>query len=198
MGGVKAALRQSYLKRRKQLSAEQVCILSQKAQQRVLALLAFSAARTVGLYAPHGNEVDTGLLSRFAQATGAVVASPRVVHGTMEFVRFDSECAWQPGMFGILEPSLETQLARSCQVAPEAFDVIVVPGVAFDPAGNRLGYGKGFYDRFLAQCAPECVFIGLAYDFQLEDKLPREAHDIALDYVVTDAKSVACPALSRA
>ncbi len=198
MGGVKTALRQSYLRQRKQLNAEQACALSQKAQQRVIALPAFRAARTVGLYAPFGNEVDTELLCDFAQGAGAAVAYPRITHGTMEFVRFDNECAWRPGTFGILEPSIEPQLAHSCQVTADVFDVIVVPGVAFDFTGNRLGYGKGFYDRFLAQCAPQCVFIGLAYDFQLEHKLPREAHDIALDYVITDVKSFACPASGRA
>lgn len=197
MGGVKTALRQRHLGLRKQLNAEQVYDLSQKAQQLVMALAVFSAARTVGLYAPHANEVDTELLSSCAQAVGAVVAYPRIVHGTMEFVRFDSECTWQPGKFGILEPSIGAQGVHSCQVEPELFDAVVVPGVAFDSAGNRLGYGKGFYDRFLAQCTPQCVFIGLAYAFQLEDKLPREAHDVALDYVVTDAKITACPASSR-
>jgi len=198
MGGVKTTLRQSHLKQRKQLSAHQVCVLSQKAQQRVMALTAFSGARTVGLYAPLGNEVSTGLLCGFAQESGSVVAYPRIVHGTMEFVRFDKECAWKPGKFGILEPSVEPQRTRLCEVTPDAFDVVVVPGVAFDFGGNRLGYGKGFYDRFLVQCASRCVFVGLAYDFQLEDKLPREAHDIALDYVVTDTRCVVCPASNRA
>lgn len=197
MGEVKTSLRQSHLRKRSQLTAEQVCFMSRNAQQRVTTLPAFSAARTIGLYAPIGNEVDTELLCGFAQRVGAVVAYPRIANGAMEFVRFDSECTWQPGMFGIMEPLVEVQQESSCQVAPEVFDVVVVPGVAFDLVGNRLGYGKGFYDRFLAQCLPQCVFIGLAYDFQLEDRLPREAHDIALDYIVTDAKGVMCPALNR-
>jgi len=166
--------------------------LSCRAQKRVLELPFFSEARTVGLYAPFGNEVDTHLLCEEARAFGARVAYPGVVQQDMKFVRYDADCAWVPGAFGIPQPRVEAQQYTECVVMPEDFDVIIVPGVAFDRSGNRLGYGKGFYDRYLPKCRTQCVFVGLAYDFQLEDRLPCESHDVYLDYVVTDADTIEC------
>ena len=88
-----------------------------------------------------------------------------------------------PGPFGIAEPR------PSCPtVAPAALDVILVPGVAFDRAGGRLGYGGGFYDRFLAACTGPRL--GLAFALQLVACVPREAHDLPLAVLVTEAEVI--------
>lgn len=193
----KTSLRQRHLRQRKCMESSLVHDLSWQVQERVLELSFFAKARTIGLYAPLGNEVYTQQLCEIALERGAVVAYPGVISQEMEFVRCSADCAWTPGAFGILEPSTEAQRYTECMVAPENFDVIIVPGVAFDRYGNRLGYGKGFYDQYLTQCKSQCVFVGLAYDFQLEDRLPCERHDVYLDYVITDAETIECTVMRQ-
>jgi 5-formyltetrahydrofolate cyclo-ligase len=80
--------------------------------------------------------------------------------------------------FGIPEPQ------QGIEVLAHSIDVVFVPLLAFDKKGHRIGYGKGFYDRFLKQCAPEAQFVGLSF-FAPENKIPSASHDIALDYCVT-------------
>lgn len=184
----KVVLRQRHLKQRRQMESSLVRDLSCLAQGRVLELPFFARARTIGLYAPVGNEVDTRHLCEEALEGGAVVAYPGVVDQSMKFVRYSADCIWRPGNFGIPVPHGYAE----CVVAPEEFEVIIVPGATFDHYGNRLGYGKGFYDRYLPQCGSQCVYVGLAYDFQLEDSLPCECHDVSLDYVITDARTIEC------
>lgn len=188
----KETLRQRQLRQRKGMDSGLVHQLSRRAQSSLAALSAFGAARTVGLYAPVGNEVDTQLLCEWALARNVIVAYPCVMQQDLEFVRYSADCAWDLGALGIPEPRVAVQRSSECVVPPACFDLVVVPGVAFDRSGNRLGYGKGFYDRFLAQCSERCVFVGLAYDFQLEECLPRESHDVCLDYVVTDTVIIEC------
>jgi 5-formyltetrahydrofolate cyclo-ligase len=194
MRSTKANLRQKHLKRRKDMDSEQVRELSQKAQAKVLELPQFRHARTIGLYYPAGNEVQTCLLREWALERSAVVGYPSVVKQQMNFVRCSAECVWMPGAFDILEPRISTDSYGECVIRPGFLDVVVVPGVAFDPSGGRLGYGKGFYDRFLPQCKAGCALVGLAYAFQLEEKLPCEHHDVGLDYVITDAQIIECAA----
>jgi len=194
MRSTKANLRQKHLKRRKDMDSEQVRELSQKAQAKVLELPQFRHARTIGLYYPAGNEVQTCLLREWALERSAVVGYPSVVKQQMNFVRCSAECVWMPGAFDILEPRISTDSYGECVIRPGFLDVVVVPGVAFDPSGGRLGYGKGFYDRFLPQCKAGCALVGLAYAFQLEERLPCEHHDVGLDYVITDAQIIECAA----
>jgi len=191
---LKGSLREQHLHLRKHMGRVQARDLSWRVQERVLQLASFAEAGTVGVYTPLGNEVDTRRLRESASARGAEVAYPLVVQENIEFVRYSEDCTWRPGSFGILEPHIDNKRHAECVVAPEYFDVIVVPGVAFDRFGNRLGYGKGFYDRYLPQCKDHCVFIGLAYGFQLEEKLPCESHDIRLNYIVTDEETIRCRA----
>ena len=74
-------------------------------------------------------------------------------------------------------------------IAPESLDLVVVPGVGFDRQGHRIGYGLGYYDRTLSTCA-NAKFVGLAYSFQVVERLPEEKHDIRLDYLVTECEMI--------
>ena len=89
------------------------------------------------------------------------------------------------GRFGILEP---IELAK---ITYKSIDMVLVPGVIFDKNGYRLGYGLGYYDRFLNKL-PKAVKVGLCFDFQVMDKVPREEHDIPVDYIVTDKEIIEC------
>ena len=72
------------------------------------------------------------------------------------------------------------------KIRPSVIDFAIIPGVAFDVAGNRLGYGKGFYDRLLLNLSEDCLTVGISYQCQIFDSIPTEDHDISLDLVLTD------------
>lgn len=180
----KGAIRAFMLKRRKNLLPEQAARMSRLAQQRLLTTEQFAAARSLALYSPIHNEVDTSDIFLIAGRQGKQVYYPRVAGACLHFVPISSAGQLMPGTFGVLEPAAD--LKNSQQVP----DLILVPGVAFDRCGHRLGYGRGFYDRYLARCSGKAVRVGFSYSFQLCDALPAAAHDQSLDVLVTDAETI--------
>ncbi len=142
----------------------------------------YRRAGCVASYVSISNEVDTHSLIDLALDSGKRVAVP-VVEPNRALIHREIRglAELSPSGSGLLEPSGED----GAVVPPDAFDVVLVPGLAFDRAGNRVGYGAGYYDRFLAM-AP-AVKIGLAYDFQLFDRLPAGPRDIPMDVVVTES-----------
>jgi 5-formyltetrahydrofolate cyclo-ligase len=185
----KQATRQKLLQQRKQLDENTSVELSLRIQRQVLAADCFSHAETLALYSPINNEVRTQTLLTEARSAGKQVCFPRVNGESLQFVAVESNSQLQPGAFGVAEP-------RDGKIlAPEAIDLLVVPGVAFDREGYRLGYGKGFYDRELARMAGATVSVGLCYEFQLCERLPVEEHDQQLDFVATETQFI--PATKR-
>jgi 5-formyltetrahydrofolate cyclo-ligase len=182
----KQALRQQQLLRRKKLDQALCHDLSLRIQQRLLASELFPSAKTLALYSPVNNEVHTDRLLVAARSQGQRVGFPRVCGEALQFVIVEAAADLQPGIFGVAEPT------GSRLLPPEELDLLVVPGVAFDRDGFRLGYGKGFYDRELARMAPTTVSVGLGYDFQLCEQLPVEDHDQQLDYIVTETQLIPC------
>lgn len=153
---------------------------SRLAQSRVLQLQEFQQARTVALYSPIRGEVATGQLLSEALLADKRIVFPRVEANEMVFVQIESERQLQSGKFGVLEPVGQKILPLS------ALDLVIVPGVAFGRCGSRLGYGKGYYDQTFENRPSSCVLVGLGFSFQLEDQLPKEEHDVGLDWIVTD------------
>jgi 5-formyltetrahydrofolate cyclo-ligase len=144
-------------------------------------------------YASFGSEVRTEWMIRETLAMGKRVALPVVSldggsHSIdpYEIVDFPGDAC--PGAYGIMEPS-----AKKCSEIPAAeIDLVMVPGTAFDCEGERIGYGKGYYDRFLAK-VPKATAIGLAYDFQVLGagcRILREEHDARVCLVVTDERII--------
>ena len=135
-------------------------------------------ARIVLLYSALPDEVPTLPLLNRLTTEGKTVLLPRVVSDTdMELRRYTGPNDLEPGAFGIMEPTGELFTDY------DLIDVVVVPGMAFDREGHRLGRGKGYYDRFLAQL-PHIYKIGICFPFQLVDKVPADAHDMLMDEVV--------------
>lgn len=165
-------------------SPEQLHERSLRACSRVLSDGLWRAAGTIMLYHALPDEVETTSLLRNAVLMGKRVLLPRVVGDELE-LRFYSPDMLSRGAFGIMEPTGEV-FPPSCY--PEV-DLAVVPGMAFDRHGSRLGRGKGYYDRLLPML-PNAYRIGLCYSFQLLDCLPTEKHDICMNEVVTDADGV--------
>jgi 5-formyltetrahydrofolate cyclo-ligase len=179
----KRSIREEMLQRRRHLAAATCLGSSLAAQRRLLSTPEFAAALTVALYCPTRNEVFTEELFATARRHGKRVAYPRVRGGQLEFVQVADLQTLTPGAFGILEPVGDSLLRLG------ELDLVVVPGVAFDRRGHRLGYGKGFYDRLL-HGAPPAVLAGLCFDFQLVDVLPHEEHDVCMDLLVTDERTL--------
>ena len=153
---------------------------------KVVASPSYAAAQAIHCYLPMRSEVDTRPLITDALAHGKRVAIPIVVpkaaelaHAWIESLTAD---ALTPGAFGTLNPR-ELRPA-----APGDWDLVIVPLLAFDRRGYRLGYGKGYYDRLLA--ASPVVSIGIAFAAQEIDALPAEAHDVALDWVITENEMI--------
>lgn len=185
MADEKRPLRVTLSEARAALSAERVAEFSAAAQRHLLTLEVYRACSTVVLYSPKDNEVLTDLILSEAIAARRKVFYPRVepAAGRLRLIRVKAADQLSPGAFGILEPAAEGEAAQPGALGDA---VVCVPGLAFSPCGQRLGRGGGYYDRLLAELAAGAVTVGLAYSFQLLNRLPEHDGDRRLCYVVTE------------
>jgi 5-formyltetrahydrofolate cyclo-ligase len=153
-------------------------------QDRILSSILYRACETVVLYSPKDNEIGTEVICTDALCSERRVLFPRIVRksGELSLVCVSDRAELKPGAFGLLEP------AGAEIVRPAALErtLICVPGVAFSPAGQRLGRGGGYYDRMLA-AASRAITAGLAYSFQVLDRLPESPGDRRLDVIMTES-----------
>ncbi|MGL4624888.1 MAG: 5-formyltetrahydrofolate cyclo-ligase [Culicoidibacterales bacterium] len=169
-GETKAEIRERMIARRQTLNVSEAMNTSAQICQRVRELPCWQEAKVIGLYAPIQNEVNAMLLM---QDHTKEFAFPKILgDGIMRFHSGDGDLAI--GQYGIMEP------INSKQVQP---DLIVVPLVAFDWENDRLGYGNGYYDRYLQRFPTPTI--GLAFNFQKVDDIPKQQQDIPLDLIVT-------------
>ena len=161
-------------------------------QARLIELAVYRRARCVHTYVAWRDEVDNHALIRAMLAEGRRVAAPKVVlpHKRLEHYFIDTFDALGRGAFGILEPQIGKGAVPVSDL--QAFDLIIVPGVAFDRSGNRLGYGSGHYDRFLTEV--KVPKVALAFAAQVAPHLPAEVHDQRVDIVVTEDEIIFCRA----
>jgi 5-formyltetrahydrofolate cyclo-ligase len=151
----------------------------------------FAAASTVLLTLPFGSEWDSMALLLAALERGKTVVLPRVnaTARTLELCRLTEPSRdVLPGYRGIPEPQSHCAL-----IAADAIDWVLVPGVAFDTAGRRLGYGGGYYDRLLPQLRSDAARIAGAYEMQLVDRVPAASHDMPVQALVTETRSLPMP-----
>jgi len=179
----KRALRAATLARRRELTPQQVRAHSLELQRHFLALPEFRRAAVLALYAPIHNEAETAAVASEALSAGKSLLYPAVQGHDIQFRRVGSLSELVPGRFGIPEPAGEP-----CN--PSDADLIVVPGVAFDVFGRRIGYGKGFYDRALHRLEGSGRLVGFCYDFQLSEAIVGEPHDVTMDLIVTELRVV--------
>jgi 5-formyltetrahydrofolate cyclo-ligase len=165
------------------MSAADRELASSQIAERVNELLATIGGRTVALYAPKGSEVGTWLVDEHVRAAGGRVVYPRIADDArvLEFHEVAPE-QLVASRFGLREPRIDWRN----HVGLIEIDTFVVPGLAFDRAGGRVGWGHGHYDATLAAAAPTAVRIGLAFECQLVDHVDRDPHDLAMHYVVTE------------
>jgi 5-formyltetrahydrofolate cyclo-ligase len=184
----KKSIRQQILARRRSLSFDQWHASSKRAQLQLLHLDEYVNAACIALYASANNETDTVDILEEAFSTGKKVLYPAVCGHRMVFRQVESLGSLSKGSYGILEPC-----PTGDDFHADEPDLIVVPGVVFDLAGHRIGYGKGYYDRFLQHPGRKAHLVGFCHDFQLIDEaIPAEKHDIRMDLIVTDQRIITC------
>ncbi len=182
----KETVRKQFLSRRRQLDLSRYRNLSLKVQEQLLSSESFKNAQSVALYSSINNEVATDRIFFVARSLGKKVCYPKVDGNELAFCEVDALTALIPGAFGVAEPK------ESKVVLLSEIELLVVPGVAFDLKGHRLGYGRGFYDRQLNGKTLETTSVGLSFDLQICDELPTEDHDQALEFVVTETQFIPC------
>ena len=188
MAEKRTTLRRQTLAARDGLSAEERQRKSQAITKHLLALPEFAGARSVFSYVSFRSEVETLPLIAHCLQQAVTVSVPLTLpaeHRLLPFAISDLSRDLAPGYCSILEPLQTLPL-----VDPGSIEVVVVPGSVFDVRGGRLGYGGGYYDRFLQSAAPQALRIGLAFDLQVVAAVPLESHDQQLDYLITETRTI--------
>lgn len=181
-------IRRKIITTRDQLSAHDLAMKSELILENLFQLAEFKAAATVMFYASFKSEVHTmGSLARCIKQGKHILLPLTLAKEKMlrPYLIKDPLHDLKPGYCSIPEPDP----ALTTQVNPQEIDAIIIPGSVFDQHGGRLGYGGGFYDRFLANQAPAAFRIALAFDLQVTDApLPLAAHDQQMDCLITEQK----------
>lgn len=177
----KTEIRKSMQAMRKALSDEERSLASASVNEKLFSSELWQKAKSVFTFVSYNSEIDTYGIMRQALADKKRLFVPRVEGQDMFFFEInDIDKELVPGAYGIMEPNtLGQDISRA--------GLMIVPGLAFDSNKNRLGYGGGFYDRYLSlPNIHETVAIG--FDFQLIDSVPCEANDIKMDYIITPGR----------
>lgn len=161
--------------------------MSRQIIEALIALPLYQEKTHFFIYCNYRSEVETGLLLRHCLQDGKIVLVPKSVpeqSGLLAVTITNPATDLQPGFMGIPEPI--ASLLEGPLLHPQSIDVSVVPGAVFARSGHRLGYGGGYYDRFLAQTAPRSYRIGLAFSMQLVEHIPVLPHDVPMDMLITE------------
>jgi 5-formyltetrahydrofolate cyclo-ligase len=180
---------------RNSLNSQELVQKSASIAKRVFGLNEFKSSRTVMCYMDFRNEVMTAGIIERCLGLGKKVVLPKVLRtedGTELLVPYeisDLSRDIRTGSYGIEEPAGDVL----CKTGYNDIDLVLVPGVAFDCRMHRLGYGAGFYDRFLPKTRNECIKAGLAFEIQMVDNILSEAHDVSMDMVITEDRIIRRP-----
>lgn len=174
----KQQIRADLKEKRNSLTKEQVTANSARICEKLMKYIISEDITIIYCYYPLGNEVNLLALAEQLLADGRTVAFPRTKGNTMEFYQVNSLGDFSEGAFHIMEPMGDVPMA-------EEKPLVLVPGLGFDKSRNRIGYGKGFYDRYFARF-PACKKVGVGYELQILQKIPADNYDIPMDFIVTE------------
>ena len=180
---MKRRIREKILSRRNKEPEDLRRKKSRRIKERLFSLLEFKEAHTILFYLAKDSEVETReaveeALLKEKRVVLPMVKGKELLLGEIKDLRQEVEM----GGFGILEPK-EVSFK---EVSPQEIDLVILPGIAFDLKGGRIGYGKGYYDRFLGKLPREIPLVGLAYHFQIVAHLPIKEHDRKVFKVITE------------
>ncbi len=181
----KARLRQELLATRRQMTAAAAAALSAGLAERLADWLLARPERRVLSYLAYGREANLDALHRRLWQAGFQLAVPvtgGLPEGVMQAMAYRPDMPLSRTALGVCEPS-------GGEIwPPQSVELVLAPGVGFDRAGNRLGHGKGYYDRFLPQLMPGVPVVGVCYDWQIVDAVPVDEHDRPMDVLVTERR----------
>lgn len=181
---LRAHLRKQMMTKRNQLSHPEVDKLSRQICRRLEELQPLQQAQVIMGFSSIRNEVNLSPLLKKLQNQGRTILLPRVEGDNLQAVEFRPGAAMGRGSFSIQEPLGEP-------FAVDKIDVVIVPGLVFDAGGYRLGYGRGYYDRFLPRLSKYCFICGVCYEFQVVDNVYPHSGDVPMHWVVTDHSEIA-------
>lgn len=173
----KTSLRRLLLEKRDGTSFDLMKIASKSIQKKLKKIESFRNAQKIGAYYPTGSEILTQDIMQEALSNGKEIFLPKVIGKEMEFRKIIDFSNLERGSFDIMEPRDECLVNNN-------LDIILVPTVGISPSGVRLGYGHGYYDRFLAR--NKIKTISLTLEKQIIKNIPRSDHDIIIDWIVTE------------
>lgn len=183
---MKKEIRKANKIKRSTMDKTEVFEKSSKACKVFLESDLYKNAKVIMLYMPLGNETDTTDIIKQSFTDGKKLILPVTDEKTGEITPcyFEKDSEFSQGAFSVKEPCVK-DVADALDI-----DVVIVPGIAFDKSGARVGFGKGCYDRFLIKA--DAVKIGFCYEFQLYDKIPSEEYDVKMDYIITESGIINC------
>lgn len=180
----KRAVRRYMRQKRVGLDIRAARLKNRRIHERILSLEELNRVNCIALYASMPDEISTDGLAESLLQSGKILAYPRVEGRELQFSRVSSleEDLACRGSFGIREPD-----PARCELVPiESIDLFIVPGLAFDPFGNRIGFGAGYYDRLLNQKRPDARSVAVAFEFQVVHAIRPAEHDCPVDWIVTE------------
>jgi 5-formyltetrahydrofolate cyclo-ligase len=188
----KKQIRQEILRLRSSLSDEEVADKSKEIFRKLLEMEIYLNSKIIMCYMDFRNEVATREFIKTSFLKGKRIILPLIDKDgkdkkniiPCEIKDLDSDL--EKGVLGILEPKKECKRLLN----PEDIDLIVVPGIAFDILKNRIGYGAGYYDRFLKTTREDCLKVGVAFELQILDKINTQEHDVPLNAIITEKRVI--------
>lgn len=186
---IKDTLRKNMLCQRKNMKLLDVNNNSTQIMDTIIKLPQFINCKNIMLYISFNKEVDTYPLATWCLANGKTVIAPYCIQPTRQIIPYKINNLTSDlikSTFGVMEPN--HNLLDKVNI--EDIDLIIVPGVVFDNDCNRIGFGAGYYDRFLLKKLESTLTIGIAYDYQIIDKVPTDKYDIPLDFIITERRTI--------
>lgn len=181
---MKSEIRREILKKRDAIGREEIAGKSSLIERNLFSAVRFISSDVCAFYASFRSEVSTyGMILRcIGMGKKVLLPITMKINHELVFCVVKSLDELKPGAMGIPEPDHQ----HIVPYAPEDIDAMIVPGVAFDAGGYRIGYGGGYYDRVTEKLRPDCFKIGLAFECQIIDKVPREKYDMRVDSIITE------------
>jgi len=194
---LKRQIRKDFIKKRDAIHPEQKRLKEAAIEKRLFSLDEFRKAGSILLYVSFRSEVNTMNCLEDIVSLGKVLVLPRVdlKHKRLRLFKIKDVSELSPGYMGILEPLIK----KEREVSLNTVDLVIIPGTGFDITGSRIGYGGGYYDRLLsyeskqlARVEKHIMTIALAFEEQIGNKIPIEPHDIKVDVIVTEKRTIRC------
>jgi len=184
---MKEILRKEIKEKRKKQSKEEQRKKSKEIKEKLFNLKEYKEAKTILIYVSYNSEVFTHeMIKEALNNKNVVVPISNTKNNTLSLSILESWNDLESSSYGILEPKKD----KIKEIPIDEIDLIIVPGVAFDIRGNRMGHGKGYYDKLLEKT--KLITIGLAFEFQLVNKIPTEKHDKPVNIIITEKRIIKC------